>query len=176
MDHTDHTNLLRDGIASPGGIWADFGAGSGAFTLALADLIGPAAQVIAIDRDASRLRANEQAMRARFPGTSFRSLAADFSRTLDLPALDGIVIANALHFVRDQPHVAELLRGYLRPAGRLLIVEYNIEHPNAAVPYPVPYPCWQTLARGAGFAHTELLARRPSRFLREIYSAESSCE
>ena len=112
-------------------------------------------------------------MRARFPGTKARYVAADFCRAVDLPALDGIVSANALHFAEGQAHVAELLRSYLRPGGRLLVVEYNIDHSNFAVPYPVPYPHWQTLARGAGFAHTELLARRPSRFLREIYSAAS---
>ena len=173
MDHTDHTNLLRGGIGSPGGVWADFGAGTGAFTLALADLLGPTAEIIAIDRNASRLRTNEQAMWARFPKTKARHLAVDFSQGLDLPALDGIVIANALHFVQEQAHVAELLRGYLGPAGRLLVVEYNTEHSNFAVPYPVPFSRWQTLAREAGFAHTEVLARRPSRFLREIYSAGS---
>lgn len=173
MDHTDHRNLLLGGIATPGGVWADFGAGSGAFTLALADLLGPTAEIVAIDRDAGRLRANEQAMRARFPETKSRYLAADFTQALDLPALDGIVIANALHFTQDQAHVMELLGSYLAPAGRLLVVEYNIEHSNFAVPYPIPYPRWQTLASGAGFAHTEMLSRRPSRFLREIYSAAS---
>ena len=173
MDHTDHTNLLLDGIAAPGGVWADFGAGTGAFTLALADLLGPTAEIVAIDRDATRLRANEQAMQARFPETKARYVEADFNQALDLPTLDGIVIANALHFTQNQAHVVELLRSYLGPAGRLLVVEYNIEHSNFAVPYPVPYPRWQTLARGAGFAHTEVLARRPSRFLREIYSAAS---
>ncbi len=173
MDHTDHTNLLRDGVASPGGVWADFGAGAGAFTLALADLLGPAAEIIAIDRDAGRLRSNEEAMRARFPETRARYLAADFTAGLELPALDGIASANALHFVEDQASVVELLRSYLRPGGRLLVVEYNTEHSNFAVPHPVPYGRWQTLARDAGFAHTKLLARRPSRFLREIYSAAS---
>ncbi len=173
MDHTDHTNLLLGGVATPGGVWADFGAGTGAFTLALADLLGPTAEIVAIDRDASRLRANEQAMRARFPETKARYVAADFNQALDLPTLDGIVIANALHFMQNQAHVVELLRGYLGPEGRLLVVEYNIERSNFAVPHPVPYPRWQALARGAGFAHTELLAQRPSRFLREIYSAAS---
>ena len=32
---------------------------------------------------------------------------------------------------------------------------------------------WEELALEAGFSDTELLARRPSRFLREIYSAAS---
>ena len=40
MDHSDHVNLLRNGVL-PGGVWADLGAGSGAFTLALAELAGP---------------------------------------------------------------------------------------------------------------------------------------
>ena len=37
MDHTDHVNLIRAGV-STGGVWADFGSGGGAFTLALADV------------------------------------------------------------------------------------------------------------------------------------------
>ena len=173
MDHTDHVNLLRGGIEAPGGVWADFGAGTGSFTLALADLLGPSGEIIVIDRDAGRLRTNERTMRSRFPETSASYVPADFSQAVDLPSLDGIVIANALHFVRDQAEVVELLRGYLAQEGRLLIVEYNIHGSNAAVPYPVPWTSWVTLAAGVGFAHTELLATRPSRFLREIYSAGS---
>jgi len=38
MDHKDHVNLLRNGITNAGGVWADFGSGQGAFTLALAEL------------------------------------------------------------------------------------------------------------------------------------------
>lgn len=41
MNHADHVKLLRDGIHAPGGIWAYFGSGHGAFTLALADLLTP---------------------------------------------------------------------------------------------------------------------------------------
>ena len=173
MDHTDHVNLLRDGVATTGGTWADFGAGRGAFTLALRELAGPDAEIIAIDRDAGALRTNEAAMQSMFPVTQVRYEVADFTRTLSLPPLDGIVIANALHFQRDQEAVVRQFRDCLREGGRVLVVEYNIEQPCAPVPYPVPFHRWQELAEAAGFRETRMLARRPSRFLNEIYSAVS---
>ena len=49
MDHADHVRLLRDGVTE-GGTWADLGAGTGAFTLALAELLGPGGEVIAVDQ------------------------------------------------------------------------------------------------------------------------------
>ena len=65
MDHDDHVGLLRGGVAGPGGVWADIGAGEGAFTLALADLLGPGARIVAVDRDAGALRAQRGGGRAR---------------------------------------------------------------------------------------------------------------
>ena len=67
MEHQDHVNLLRGGVPGPGGVWADLGAGAGAFTLALADLIGPGGVIYSVDKDQRALRQQEQAMRARFP-------------------------------------------------------------------------------------------------------------
>lgn len=175
MDHTDHLNLLRGGLpsAKPGGVWADLGAGAGAFTLALADLLGPTGEIYAVDKDAGALRQQERIMRAQFPQTTIHYQTADFTRPLPLPPLDGIVMANSLHFQRNQAAVVKTVRGYLRPGGRLLIVEYNIDRGNFAVPYPVPYGAWEKLAWDAGFETTRLLATRPSRFLKEIYSAVS---
>ena len=171
MDHTDHLNLLRGGVAQAAGVWADFGAGRGAFTLALAELIGPQGEIHAIDKDAAALREQQRAMHTLFPAMKVHHRVADFTEPLDLPPLDGLVIANALHFQRHQEAVVRLLRAYLRPSGRMLIVEYNIARGNFAVPHPVPYRRWRELAGEVGFSHTELLATRPSRFLREIYSA-----
>ena len=67
MDHTDHVALLKSGITGPGGVWADFGSGSGAFTLELAELIGPSGQIYSLDKSANALRRQESTMRARFP-------------------------------------------------------------------------------------------------------------
>ncbi|MCA9830271.1 MAG: methyltransferase domain-containing protein [Dehalococcoidia bacterium] len=173
MDHSDHVNLLRNGVVATGGVWADLGAGSGAFTLALAELLGPGGEIHVVDRDSKALRANAEATCRRFPANAVHYRTADFTEALELSQLDGIVMANSLHFQLEQDAVVRLVRGYLRTGGRLLVVEYNINRGNFAVPYPVPYASWERMARAAGFSHTELLGRRPSRFLKEIYSAAS---
>lgn len=174
MNHQDHVNLLRGGVPASGGVWADLGSGTGAFTLALAELIGSTGQIYSVDKDGDALEEQERAMRARFH-VIVHYLKADFTRPLSLPALDGVVMANALHF---QPHAAkgaviQLVTSYLRPGGRLILVEYNVDQGNRWVPYPLSYASWEAMARRSGFAHTQLLAARPSHFLQEIYSAVS---
>ena len=100
-------------------------------------------------------------------------ITADFTRPLPLPPLDGVVMANSLHFQRQKDAVIQMVRGYLRPGGRLLLVEYNADKGNPWVPYPLSYPTWSALAQRSGFAGTRLLATIPSRFLGEIYAAAS---
>jgi SAM-dependent methyltransferase len=173
MNHSDHVHLLRGGIPVSGGVWADFGSGGGAFTLALADIIGASGQIISIDRDANALRQQERDMRSRFPMLNVTYRQADFTRPLDLPPLDGIVMANALHFHRHKAPVLRQIRSYLKPGGRFILVEYNVDSGNMWVPHPLSYPTWEKLAREVGFESTQLLATVPSRFLREIYSAVS---
>jgi ubiquinone/menaquinone biosynthesis C-methylase UbiE len=170
MDHADHVRLLRAGVTR-GGRWADLGAGTGAFTLALAELLGPGGEVVAVDRDGGALRELERALR---PGVApVRTLRADFTAPIDLKELDGVVMANSLHFVRDKAPVLALVRAMLKPAGHLLLVEYDADSGNPYVPYPLSFERWRTLADASGFAGTHELASVPSRFLRRIYSSES---
>lgn len=173
MEHQDHVRLLRDGIPGPGGVWADFGSGRGAFTLALADLLGPTAVIYSVDRDQRALRDQEAAMRAQFPATTVHHLAADYREPLSLPPLDGVVLANTLHFHRIKAPVLARLCGYLRSGGALLLVEYNSDRGNPWVPFPLSYSTWERLASDVGLAGTRLLATRRSRFMGEIYAAAS---
>ena len=175
MDHHDHVNLLRGGVPGPGGLWADLGSGAGAFTLALADLIGPSGQIYSLDRDRGALQRQQRQMRARFPAATVHYLAADYTRRLDLPPLDGVVMANSLHYQREKDTVVQLVRSYLRPEGRMILVEYDTDQGNRWVPYPISFRTWKTMADRNGFAGTRLLATVPSRFLGRIYSALSHC-
>ena len=170
MDHADHVRLLRDGVTR-GGTWADLGAGTGAFTLALAELVGPGGEVIAVDRDRGALRELERAVRPR--GATMRTMGADFTKPIDLGSLDGVVMANSLHFIRDKAPVLALVHRMLKPSGRLLLVEYDADSGNAWVPHPMSFETWRALADANGFRGTRQLATVPSRFLRRIYAAMS---
>ena len=171
MNHNDHVFLLRKGVPEQGGTWADFGSGGGAFTLALADLIGRQGHIYSVDKDRGSLREQERALRSSFPNIAVEYIAADFTQRLQLPPLDGIVMANSLHFVRKKDPVLQLINSYLRPGGRLLLVEYDTDHGNMWVPYPFSYGTWESLALQNGFVNTQFLARVPSRFFGGMYSA-----
>jgi ubiquinone/menaquinone biosynthesis C-methylase UbiE len=168
VTHDDHVRLLRGGVSEPGGVWADLGSGSGAFTLALAELLGQEGEIYSVDRDRGSLREQERAMRSYFPATTVHYVAADFTRPLELPPLDGVVMANSLHFLRDKEPFLQLLHGYLRPGGTLLLVEYNADHGNMWVPHPLSYRTWEAMSLRNGFRGTRLLETVPSRFLGEI--------
>ena len=171
MEHRDHVELIRAGVVA--GTWADLGSGAGAFTLALADLLGPGDRIVSVDRDGGALRRQRQAMAARFPAARVEYVQADFTGRLDLPLLTGVVMANSLHFVRRKEPVLDMVRHALQPGGRLVLVEYDADRGNPWVPHPVSFAAWERVAAAVGFAETRLLSRRPSRYLGAIYSALS---
>ncbi len=175
MDHEDHVNLLRPADLPRGGFWADLGAGSGAFTLALRELVGTSAEIYAVDKDRGGFDKLERAHRASF-GTSqnLHLIRTDFTGKLFLPPLDGVVMANSLHFFKDKEKVLRHVRSFMKLNGVLLIVEYNVNSGNPWVPYPLTFETYQKLAAKVGFAEPRLLATHPSRFLKEFYSAATT--
>jgi ubiquinone/menaquinone biosynthesis C-methylase UbiE len=171
VDQADLVGLLRGGIDTKGGNWADLGAGEGAFTLALADLLGPGAHITAVDRDTGALRRLGAEVGRRFPTTRVETLVADFRKTLPLAGLDGVVMANSLHFVSDKEPVLAGVNAMLRPRGRLIVVEYGSDRGNPWVPHPFTYERWERMATEAGFEGTRQLGAVPSRYLGSMYSA-----
>ena len=171
MNHTDHVNLHRPANLTTGGTWADFGAGSGAFTLALRELVGPHANIYAVDKDQRALRELEKAHREKFISSqNVHTVRADFSGALSLPPLEGIVMANSLHYFKDREKILRHVRSFLKMNGALLLVEYNVDSGNMWVPYPLSFETYRVLAPRAGYSEPRLLGTVPSRFLKEIYS------
>ncbi len=172
MEHNDHVNLLRPADIKPGGSWADLGAGSGAFTFALRELSGPTASIYAVDKDRASLNELEKGYRARFGDSqNLNLLVGDFTRALGLPPLDGILMANSLHFFKDKEKVLRHVHSLLKPTGMLIIVEYNVDSGNLWVPYPFTFETYRKFVTNVGFTEPRLLATSPSRFLSGFYSA-----
>lgn len=168
VNQQDLVDLIRPalpgGAPGRGAAWADLGAGDGNFTAALRTLL-PGAGLTAVDRDRGAL----DRLARRMPDVTV--LAADFRTPLPLAGLDGVLMANALHFVRDKLPVLDLVRGYLRPGGRLVVVEYGADRGNPWVPHPFSFPTWVRLAAEAGLGEAVRAGSIPSRFLGSMYCA-----
>lgn len=154
MTHEEMVALIRDGVTTIGGTWADLGAGQGQFTTALRTLVGQGATIHAIDKNARDLNRNHAA-------THYHQ--TDFTRPLPVNALDGVLMANALHWVRDQQTVLSHIKNALNPTGCVVIVEYDVSVPRPyMVPYPVPLTRLKTLGKATGFAKIQQIGQRRS--------------
>lgn len=156
MTHDEMVRLIQGGIPSRGGVWADFGAGTGNFTRALRERVGETAAIYAIDQDRRALAQLQRAL------PEVHTQHADFTQPLDLPPLDGILMANALHWIQRQEAMLRQIAAYLRPGGHFLIVEYETAQARSYIPHPVPYSCFESLADGAGLADVRCLGERRS--------------
>lgn len=174
VNTSDAVALIRRAVPARAGTWADFGSGDGAFTRALVERIGPEGRVYAVDHDASAVAALGRWAAKEAPGVV--PVVADFSRPIELPGLergglDGMLLANALHFVRDQAGVLRGLAAWLRPGGRVALVEYDRRLASRWVPFPIPATRWAALAADAGLENPVVTAARESAFGGRLYAA-----
>lgn len=159
--------------------WHDLGAGTGTFTVALAHLLGRAATVHAVERDARSIETLRR--QARDVAADARSATvvvhrADFEEPLDLPPADGILMANSLHFVAYDAQAALLRRltTGLGVGGRVVLVEYDSKTGTRWVPYPIAMASLPRLAAAAGLQTPSVTATMPSAFGGTLYCAVST--
>ena len=168
MTDAEADALLAPAVPASPGVWLDLGAGDGTLTRALARRLGPGGTVVAVDRVTPPARPVED-------GAAIRSVTGDV-RALDALAdvpdrLDGALCANVLHFVEDAGAVLAALARRLVPGGRVVVVEYDRQRGSRWVPHPIPRPALGDLASGAGFASSETVGTRASRFGGTLYVA-----
>jgi arsenite methyltransferase len=109
----------------PGAIVADLGAGGGYFTLKLANAVGKAGKVYAVDvdRDMTDLIAGQ----AKKDGTiNVETIVANPDDPL-LPAtgVDVIFTVNTYHHFDNRVAYFANLRKYLRPGGRIAVIDFD---------------------------------------------------
>jgi ubiquinone/menaquinone biosynthesis C-methylase UbiE len=79
--------------------WCDLGCGSGAFTIALAQSLASTCTIHAIYVDQRVLEGTPD----QYHGVAVRKVLGDLgSPSLRLPFVDGILMANFLHFIQNQ--------------------------------------------------------------------------
>ena len=167
MTHEEALELLRPAGIAKGGTWADLGAGTGTFTRALAELLENG-KVHAVDKDR---RALGQIQRLGLESASVITHQQDFTEPLNLENLDGILIANALHFVRDQTSLLRQLRTSLKPTGKFIVIEYDITRANPWVPFPVSFENLKKLVARVNLQEPVKVTTKDSRYHREMYVA-----
>ncbi|HOX84170.1 MAG TPA: hypothetical protein PLS08_14165, partial [Chryseolinea sp.] len=69
--------------------------------------------------------------------------------------LDGIMMANSFHYIKDKPLLIEKLSRHLGSEGKLIIVEYDTDRANQCVPYPLPFNQLDVLFNQQGFNSIE---------------------
>ncbi len=167
MTPADADALLAPAVLPGAGVWLDLGAGDGLLTRALARRLG-AGTVVAIDRTAPRVPPVAD-------GAGIRAVTGDVRRLDRLGGVpdrvDGALCANVLHFVPEAGAVLAALARRLRPAGRVVVVEYDREPGSRRVPHPVPRSAIRALADGAGLGSVEVVGERASRFGGTLYVA-----
>ncbi len=130
--------------------------------------------IFSVDKDRSALARQQRATGTRFAQAPTSVVHGDFTEPLDLPPLDGLVMANSLHFVADKAPVLAFVHGYLKPGGRLIVVEYDVDRGNPWVPHPFSFDTWKRMATENAFSEPALIGRYPSRWLEGLYSAVST--
>ena len=173
MDTRDAARLIAPAVTA-GGTWADLGAGTGTFTAALARLLGSKGRVYAVERDPRAISALDAlAQRVPTESGSIAVIRGDFTERIDLPVLDGVLLANSLHFVNADAQSSLLARlaSSLAANGALVIIEYDNRPRSRWVPFPVSLARLDELAREAGLAPPVVVGRRGSDYGGTMYAA-----
>ncbi len=110
----------------PGDRVADLGSGGGYFTFRLADAVGPGGRVYAVDVDAAMNDDLERRAREAQRTNVEVVLAALDDPRLPEP-VDLIFTSNTYHHLASRPTYFRNARRYLRPGGRIAIVEFRPE-------------------------------------------------
>jgi 2-polyprenyl-3-methyl-5-hydroxy-6-metoxy-1,4-benzoquinol methylase len=113
-----------------GTVVADIGAGSGLFSRPLAKAVAPSGKVYAVDIQQDLLdyinrRAKEENIR------NIQTVLGEFNDPkLPTRDVDLAFINDVLHHIENRAAYLKALGGYIKPGGRIAIIEMNKDDPN----------------------------------------------
>lgn len=149
-------------------VWADLGCGTGTFTIALANLLNNNSVVYAVDKNKIALKNIPEKIR----NIKIEKLHVNFIRDEIPKNLDGILMANSLHFVKNKKEFINRIKQNLNDNGLFIMVEYDTEKSNPWVPYPISFNSLKILFNNLGFSNCIKINEYPSKFRRaNLFSA-----
>jgi len=138
-------------------VWADLGCGDGLFSYALSGLLAPGSCVYAIDKIIKphhEITGNN--VEIKFQKADFITDDLKFSK------LDGILMANSLHYVKEKNTLLNKLQHYICQTGIFIIVEYDTLHASKWVPYPINFDQLKQLFASVGYNDLAKIGERQS--------------
>ena len=143
-------------------IWADLGCGDGFFTGVLAGMLPMGSRIYALDKQFQTLKKstgnNSQII---FQKTDF------ITDDLHLPVLNGILMANSLHYVANKDNFVDKISTFLKADGMFIIIEYDTTRSNRWVPFPIDFGNLSKLFVSKGYSNIQKIGERQSIYGRE---------
>jgi arsenite methyltransferase len=138
--HDRVANLKMDEIVArlhlkPGQTVADIGAGSGLFEVPLAKAVSPGGKVYAVDIDEGFFpQIKKKADEAHL--TNVQTVLGKYSDpNLPVRNVDMVFFHDVLHHIQDRAGYLKAVTGYLKPGGRVVVIDYEMgQGPHKAAP------------------------------------------
>jgi len=169
--HDRVANLKMDEIVAklrlkPGETVADIGAGSGLFEVPLAKAVAPGGKVYAVDIDEGFFpQVKRKADEARV--TNVQTVLGKYTDpNLPVKNVDMVFFHDVLHHIQDRAGYLKAVAGYLKPGGRVAVVDYEQgQGPHKAAPeLEVSREQLVAWAKEAGLKQTEDVKMFPDRY------------
>jgi len=141
--------------------WIDLGCGAGTFTYALAGLLAQGSRIYAVDKLQQHLNSGKNGVVIEFTKADFEKQDLHFSN------IEGIIMANTLHYIKDQPALISKIKPWLKEGGKLILIEYDTNDSNPWVPYPITFEKATPMLQAAGFSSVTKIGEMNSSIRKE---------
>ena len=121
------TKLIQVLKLKPGEVVADVGAGSGYLTFRVAEKVGPAGKVYAVDIQPEMLALIRERAKAKGLTNVEPVLGTEADPKLPASAVDTILMVDVYHEFSHPYEMTDAMVKALKPGGRLVFVEYRME-------------------------------------------------
>lgn len=118
---------------SKGDVAADIGAGAGYFTWRMAERVGPGGKVYACDIQPRMLELLRKNVGARGLNNVVPVLGVEDDPKLPAGALDLALLVDVYHEFSQPQKMLRKIREALKPAGRMVLLEYRKEDPSVPI-------------------------------------------